>query len=154
MKKLDGVKSLVSVGLLCLVVLAVSGFFVYQKRWIGPIFILIGVLHLLVLKCFRIEIKSVWPDIMFGMIDNGILVVGALIGANFAGALGAIVGGSAMNVITDGIAGIFEGWTAEYLRRHKIRETRIALSTALGKMAGCLFGAGFVLLILWSFFLF
>ncbi len=154
MKKLDGVKSLISVGLLCLIVLVVSGFFVYQKRWIGIIFIFLGLLHLLVLKCFKIEIKSVWPDIMFGIIDNGILVIGAMIGANFAGVLGAIVGGSTMNAVTDGIAGIFEGWTAEYLRKHKIKEQRIALSTALGKMAGCFFGAGFVLLILWTFFSF
>ena len=51
------------------------------------------------------------------------------------------------NAITDGIAGIFEGYSAEKLREQSIHEERTALKSAVGKMAGCLFGAGVVLVI-------
>ena len=53
---------------------------------------------------------------MFGAIDTGFLGVAALIGASFAGILGAIVGGAAGDAITDGFAGLFEGKMAEYLQ--------------------------------------
>lgn len=62
---------------------------------------------------------------MFGAIDTGILGIAALIGANFAGVLGAVVGGAVGDAITDGFAGIFEGKTAEFLRRHGIEEACI-----------------------------
>ena len=152
MKK-DGLFSaLINSVILSIIIIAATIFIVYEKRWVGLVFIILGLLHLLVLKIFKIKIKSVWPDIVFGIIDNGILVIAAIIGADFAGVLGAIVGGSAANAITDGFAGIFEGWTAEYLRKNKIKEKRTALGSALGKMAGCLFGAGLVLLIVWGIF--
>lgn len=109
-------------------------------------------MHLFVLGIFKVSVKTVWPDIVFGIIDNGFLVIGALIGADFAGVLGAIIGGAAVNAITDGLAGIFEGWTAEYLRKHKIKEKRTALGSALGKMVGCLFGAGIIFIIVWTAF--
>ncbi len=89
---------------------------------------------------------------IFGVIDNGILVVGAILGADFAGVTGAIIGAATANAITDGLAGIFEGWTAEYLRRHHIYERRTALSSALGKMAGCFLGAGVVFILFWTLF--
>jgi hypothetical protein len=152
MKKENLINSILSVLMLSIVIVAVVIFFVYQKIWIGPIFMALGLLHLFALRIFRVKIKSAWPDIVFGMIDNGILVIAAIIGADFAGILGAIIGGSAANAITDGFAGIFEGWTAEYLRRHKIKEKRTALSAAIGKMAGCFFGAGIVLIIAWTIF--
>lgn len=60
------------------------------------------------------------------------------------------MGGSAANAITDGFAGIFEGWVAEYSRKHKIKEKRTALGSALGKMAGCFFGAGIVFIVAWT----
>jgi hypothetical protein len=150
MKKENLLNSFLSVLILSIIIFGAVMFFVYQKRWIGPVFIALGFLHLLVLKIFRVKIKTVLPDIIFGIIDNGILVGGAIIGADFAGILGAIIGGSAANAITDGFAGIFEGWTAEHLRKHKIKEKRTALNSAIGKMAGCFFGAGIILLILWT----
>ena len=150
MKKENLINSLLSVIILSLIVIATVTFFVYQKRWIGIIFIALGMLHLFVLSIFNRKIETLWPDIVFGVIDNGFLVIGALIGADFAGVIGAIVGGAAANAITDGLAGLFEGWTAEYLRKHKIEEKRTALSSALGKMAGCFFGAGIVLIIVWT----
>ena len=150
MKKENLINSLLSVIILSLIVIATVTFFVYQKRWIGIIFIALGMLHLFVLSIFNRKIETLWPDIVFGVIDNGFLVIGALIGADFAGVIGAIVGGAAANAITDGLAGLFEGWTAEYLRKHKIEEKRTALSSALGKMAGCFFGAGIVLIVIWT----
>ncbi len=150
MKKENLLNVILSVVVLSIITAGVIWFFVYEKRWIGFIFLILGILHLGALKLFGRKIVSVWPDIVFGAIDNGFLAVGALIGANFAGVIGAVVGGSAANAITDGLAGIFEGWTAESLRNHKIENKRTVLSSAVGKMAGCLFGAGVVLIIAWS----
>lgn len=50
-------------------------------------------------------------------------------------------------VLTDGIAGIFEGHFAEKLRLLLVPEERTMLKSAVGKMVGCLFGAGVVLII-------
>lgn len=144
------INSLISVSLLSLIIFGVTIYFIYEQFWIGPIFILLGILHLLILKLFNRTVKSVWPDIIFGVIDNGILVIAAIIGADFAGILGAIIGGTSANAITDGFAGIFEGWTAEYLVKHKIKDKRTALSASIGKMAGCFFGAGIAMLVLWT----
>ncbi len=150
MKK-DGVtNAILSMTVLSIVAIGVISFFVYEKRWIGLVFIVLGLLNLAVLRLFGRSVASVWPDIVFGIIDNGLMVIGALIGADFAGVIGAIVGSSAANAITDGYAGIFEGWVAEYLRKRHIEEKRTAVSTALGKMAGCFFGAGVALVVVWT----
>lgn len=150
MKKEGLLNSILSISILSIIIFAAVTFFVYQKKWIGFIFIILGFLHLIVLRFFGRSIKSIWPDLIFGSIDNGFLVIAAMIGADFAGIFGAIIGGSAANAITDGFAGIFEGWTSEFLRKHKIKEERTALSSAIGKMAGCFFGAGVVLVIAWG----
>ena len=142
--------SILSVTVLTVVIVAVTIFSVYQKFWIGPIFIVLGFIHLHILRFFGRSVKTVWPDVVFGTIDNGILVIAAIIGADFAGILGAIIGGAAANAITDGYAGIFEGWTAQYLRKHKIKEERTAVSSSIAKMAGCFFGAGVVMVVLWT----
>ncbi|MDD5133617.1 MAG: hypothetical protein PHD81_00340 [Candidatus Nanoarchaeia archaeon] len=136
---------LINILVLCIIIGAVSAYFVYNDRWIGLILIGLGILCLLSLKLFNVKIKNVWPDIVFGLIDNGILAIFALVGANIAGVVGAIIGGVVGNSITDGIAGIFEGFAAETLRKNKISEKRTILSSAIGKMAGCLIGAGIVL---------
>jgi hypothetical protein len=71
----------------------------------------------------------------------------AVIGAEIAGVAGAIIGGTVGNAITDGIAGLFEGHMAERLREEKVSEKRTMIGSSIGKMAGCLLGAGFVLII-------
>lgn len=48
------------------------------------------------------------------LIDTGILAIAALIGASFAGVLGAVVGGVVGDSITGGLAGLFEGRVAEH----------------------------------------
>lgn len=64
--------------------------------------------------------------------------------------LGAIIGGAVGDSITDGLAGLFEGKMAEYLRKHGIEEARTPLSSSMGKMSGCLIGVGIVLTVVWG----
>lgn len=145
--KNKGWASVISVLTLCTVIFAVGLFFVYDTKLIGYVLVALSILCLLSLIPFKIKIKSVKPDIIFGMIDNGILAVMAIVGAEIAGVAGAVIGGVVGNAVTDGIAGIFEGRSAEKLRSKKISERRTILSSAVGKMAGCLLGAGIVLIL-------
>ncbi len=130
---------------LCIVIAAVSIAFVEDDHWMGLVLIALAILCLVSLLPFKISIKSVLPDIFFGLINNGILAILAIFGGHFAGVTGAIIGGVVGNAITDGIAGIFEGHMAEKLRLKFIPEERTMLKSAVGKMAGCLLGAGCVL---------
>lgn len=142
-------KALVSFIIFSIVVLAVSAYFVYNEAWVGPAFIGLGILNLIVISLFRVKWKSVYPDMIFGLIDNGVLVFAAIIGGSIAGIPGAIIGGAAGNTITDGIGGLFEGHIAEHQREYKVDNRRTAFSSSFGKMAGCLFGAGLGLLSVW-----
>lgn len=132
---------------LCIIITAVSIFFVENAKWMGLVLIVLALLCLVSLLPFKIDLKSTLPDIFFGLIDNGILAVLAIFGGHFAGVAGAIIGGVVGNAITDGIAGIFEGHMAEKLRLRLVAEERTMLKSAVGKMAGCLLGAGVVLII-------
>lgn len=144
------ISAILTVSLLCIIIGAVSAYFIYNQNLIGFILIGLGFITLLSVKLFGINIKSLGPDIVFGLIDNGILTILAVIGANIAGIVGAIIGGVVGNAITDGIAGLFEGYSAEVSRKKKIDEKRTTLGSAIGKMAGCLFGAGIVLVFVWT----
>ena len=139
--------SILNILTLCVVIAAVSVFFVNNARWIGFILIILALLCIISLIPFKIKLRSIQPDIVFGLIDNGILAVLAIFGGHFAGVAGAILGGVVGNAITDGIAGIFEGYSAEKLRLQLVSEERTMLKSAVGKMAGCLLGAGVVLVI-------
>jgi len=150
MKKQSLGTALISVIVLAVVIIAVISYVIHNKYLIGPVLILLGFLPWIPLKIAKRPIQSVGADILFGAIDTGILGIAALIGASFAGVLGAIVGGAAGDAITDGFAGIFEGKMAEYLRKHGIKEARTPLSSSMGKMSGCLMGIGITLTIAWS----
>ncbi|MBI2415585.1 MAG: hypothetical protein HYV33_02910 [Candidatus Kerfeldbacteria bacterium] len=139
--------SIVNILTLSVVIAAVSLFFVNNTQWIGFVLIILALFCIVSLIPFKIKLKSVQPDIVFGLIDNGILAVLAIFGGHFAGVAGAILGGVIGNAITDGIAGIFEGYSAEKLRLQLVPEERTMLKSAVGKMAGCLLGAGVVLVI-------
>jgi hypothetical protein len=141
-KKRGLMKAITSFAILSIIVIAVSSYFIFDKKLIGPAFLALGGINLVFLKIFKIKIKSVYPDIVFGAIDNGVLVFLAVLGGRYAGVFGAVIGGAAGNTITDGIGGLFEGHIAENQRKYKIDNLRTALSTMLGKMIGCLFGAG------------
>ena len=150
MKKQGFILALTSVILISIVIISVICFTIYNTRVIGPIIILLGFVPLIPLKISGRTIKSTGADIVFGAIDTGILGIAALIGASFAGVLGAIIGGAVGDSITDGFAGLFEGRMAEYLRKHGSEEVRTPLSSSMGKMSGCLIGVGIVLTIAWS----
>lgn len=149
MKKQGFISALTSVIIISIVIISVISFTLYNTRVIGPIVILVGFTPWIPLKISGRTIKSTGTDIVFGAIDTGFLGIAALIGASFAGVLGAIVGGAVGDSITDGFAGLFEGRMAEYLRKHGIEEARTPLSSSMGKMSGCL-GVGIVLTIAWS----
>lgn len=143
-------RSIISVIILSIVVISVICFSIGNKVLIGPLLIGLGFLPWIPLKIFGRSIKSVSADIIFGAIDTSILGVAALIGANFAGVLGAIVGGAVGDAVTDAIAGLFEGKIAQVLRRYGVEETRTPLSSSMGKMSGCLLGIGVTLTVAWS----
>lgn len=139
--------AMIKVVTLCVVIFIVSALFIYDVKVIGWVILTLGLLCLVSLGLFKIPIKTVWPDITFGLIDNGILAILAVIGGSIAGVAGAIIGGAVGNAITDGIAGVFEGSMAERLRESNISESRTMMGSSIGKMAGCLLGAGIVLII-------
>jgi len=140
-----------NITLLTVIILLVSYFLATQKRIIGPIMILLGMISIFPLFLFKVPIRILKAEIIFGLIDNGILAIFALSGAELFGILGAVVGGLVGNAITDGFAGIFEGYEWQKTTKLKIKDKRTALTVAIGKLSGCLFGGGIVLTIAWSF---
>lgn len=141
------ISAIIKITILCIVIFTVSLYFIYDSRLIGWVILGLGVLCLIVLIPLKISIHTIWPDIVFGLIDNGILVILAIFGGEIAGMIGAVIGGAVGNAITDGIAGVFEGYTAEKMRKNNISDKRTVLGSAIGKMAGCLLSAGAVLII-------
>jgi len=148
------IKALTSFLILSVIIIAVSSYFVLNNKSMGPVFLVLGLINIFFLVLFKIELSSVYPDIIFGFIDNGVLVFAAILGGNYAGVAGAIIGGAAGNTITDGIGGLFEGHIAEHQREYKIDNLRTSVSTSLGKMTGCLFGAGTGLILVYLISLF
>lgn len=151
MKKQGLIPALTSVIAISIVIVGAVSFSIYHSRLIGPVIILLGLIPWIPLRLSGRTIKSTGADIIFGMIDTGILGIAALIGASFAGVLGAIVGGAVGDSITDGFAGLFEGRVAQYLRKHGVEDARTPLSSSMGKMSGCLIGVGMVLTAAWTF---
>jgi hypothetical protein len=150
MNKQGLLPAFISVTVLSAVIISVIAFVIFNARLVGPIIILLGFLPWVPLRFLGRSIKSVGADIVFGAIDTGILGIAAMIGAGFAGVLGAIIGGAVGDAITDGFAGLGEGKIAEYLRKYGIEEARTPLSSSMGKMSGCLLGVGIVLTVAWS----
>jgi hypothetical protein len=141
------ISAIINIIVLCIVIFAVSLYFIYDSQLIGPVILGLGILCLISLIPFKVSINTIWPDIIFGLIDDGILAILAIFGGKIAGVAGAVIGGVVGNAITDGIAGIFEGHVAETMRKRNIPDQRTMLGSAVGKMAGCLLGAGIVLII-------
>jgi hypothetical protein len=127
-------------------VLVAIGYLTLERGWLaGPVIFLLGTVPLISAALNRLEIRRLIPDIVFGAMDTGLLMIAALTGAHAFGVLGAIVGSAIGDAVTDGIAGFFEGGIAERLRAIGIEESRTQLGSALGKMSGCLLGSGLVL---------
>jgi hypothetical protein len=112
---------------------------------IGPIVLVLSLVPMVgILVSGRSVVRAI-PDMVFGAIDTGLLTIPALWGGIRFGVAGAIAGGVIGDAITDAIAGFFEGSIAEWLRKRGFEESREAVTTSLGKMAGCLLGSGVVL---------
>lgn len=105
----------------------------------------LGVIPLLGLLVARRPLTGAIPDLVFGAIDTGLLTIPALWGGVLFGVAGAIADSVIGDALTDAIAGFFEGHVATWMRDHGFQESREALTTSLGKMAGCLLGSGIVL---------
>lgn len=125
---------------------AIIGVIMLQYRLpIGPVVLLLGLIPVAGLLFSGRKLVGAVPDLVFGAIDTGLLTIPALWGGYLFGVAGAIAGGVIGDALTDAIAGFFEGGIAEWLRSRGIEESREAVTSSLGKMAGCLFGAGTVL---------
>jgi small-conductance mechanosensitive channel len=144
--------ALLSVTAVSIVVVSTAAAVLYHTRLVGPVLVLLGFVPWIPLKVLGRSVRSTAADIIFGAIDTGILGIAALIGASFAGVLGAIVGAAVGDSVTDGLAGLFEGKMAEHMRRHGIDDARTPLSSSMGKMSGCLLGVGIVLTVAWTVF--
>jgi hypothetical protein len=116
-----------------------------QQFPIGPIVLGLGLVPIAGLLLAKRHLTGAIPDMAFGALDTGLLVIPALWGGIAFGVAGAIAGGVIGDALTDAVAGFFEGSIAEWLRERGIEESREAVTTALGKMSGCLLGAGMVL---------
>ena len=114
---------------------------------IGPIILGLTLIPIAGILLAKKSMVGAIPDMIFGAIDTGLLTIPALWGGVLFGVAGAIAGGILGDAITDAIAGFFEGSISEWLRKKGIEESREAVTTSLGKMAGCLLGSGVVLTI-------
>jgi hypothetical protein len=142
-----------AIGTLLVISILVVGFsiyFIYDEMLIGPAYLFLTLVVIGILRIFGIKLKAVYPDIIFGIVDNGVLIFTAILGGEFAGITGAVLGGAAGNTMTDGIGGLFEGRIAEKLKRDNFEQERNPISTMLGKVIGCLIGAGFGLILVWG----
>ncbi len=117
----------------------------HQQLPIGPIVLALSLVPVVGLLLASRKLLSAVPDMVFGAIDTGLLVIPALWGGIAFGVAGAIAGGVIGDALTDAVAGFFEGSISEWLRERGIEESRESITTALGKMSGCLLGAGAVL---------
>lgn len=107
-------------------------------RFVSLIIFALGFIPILIAYFLRIDLKKMLPDIIFGITDNLVLVIPAIIGAELFGAAGALIGAVVGNAISDAIAGYFEGNISEFLHSRGIDATRTVLGASLGKMSGCL----------------
>ena len=135
------------IGLIIFLVAMIGIYTLHNHLTIGPIIIGIALIPIAGLLIAKRPIPGAIPDILFGAIDTGLLTVPALWGGMLFGVAGAIAGGVIGDALTDAIAGFFEGGIAEWLRKKGIKESREPVTSALGKMAGCLIGSGIVLTI-------
>ena len=107
-------------------------------RYVSLVIFGLGLVPLLIAYIFKISLKKMLPDIIFGLIDNSLLIIPAIIGAQLFGAAGALAGAVVGNAISDSIAGIFEGSISVWLHTKGIDSKRTILGSSLGKMSGCL----------------
>jgi len=124
--------------LLSIVTVIIAFFSMRLGRFVSIVIFGLGLIPILIAYIFKISLKKILPDIIFGLIDNILLIIPAIIGAELFGAAGALAGAIVGNAVSDGIAGLFEGSISEWLHIRGIDSTRTMLGSSLGKMSGCL----------------
>jgi hypothetical protein len=139
------IKSASYVSLLGLIIAVIGVITLRNKYPIGPVVLALSIMPLIGMVLAGRSLKRAIPDLIFGGLDTGLLTIPALWGGALFGVAGAIAGGVIGDALTDGIAGFVEGSIAKWLRSKGIDESREPITTALGKMAGCLLGSGLVL---------
>ena len=107
-------------------------------RFSSIIIFALGFVPILISFFLKIDLKRMIPDIIFGVTDNLLLIIPAIIGAELFGAAGALAGAVVGNAISDAVAGYFEGNISEFLHSKGIDATRTVLGSSMGKMSGCL----------------
>jgi hypothetical protein len=107
-------------------------------RYVSLVIFGLGLVPIFIAYIIKINLKIISPDIIFGIIDNLLLIVPAIISAQLFGVVGALAGAVVGNAISDFIVGIFEGSISEWLHVRGIDSTWTILGSSLGKMSGCL----------------
>lgn len=131
---------------------AAAGFLTLRYRVPpGPVILLLGLIPVAGMLLARRSLIGAVPDMVFGAVDTGLLVIPAIWGGVMFGVAGAVAGGVIGDALSDAIAGFFEGGVSEWLRRFGIVESREAVTSSLGKMSGCLLGGGLVLTVAFAF---
>jgi uncharacterized membrane protein len=129
---------ILTVVILCIFILSIAFFSMRLGKYVSLVIFGLGILPIIITYIFKISVKKILPDIIFGLIDNIFLIIPAFIGAELFGTAGALAGSVVGNAISDGIAGLFEGSISEWLHNKGIDSTRTLLGSSLGKMSGCL----------------
>ncbi|MCJ7666621.1 MAG: hypothetical protein MUO59_07800 [Actinobacteria bacterium] len=138
-KKKKNILEISIVIILSIVIAGIAFFSMRLGRFVSIVIFGMGLVPIFVAYIFKIDLKKILPDIIFGIIDNILLIIPAIIGAELFGAAGALAGAVVGNAISDGIAGLFEGSISEWLRIKGIDSKRTLIGSSLGKMSGCLF---------------
>jgi hypothetical protein len=122
----------------CIITAIIAIFSMKLGKFVSIVIFGLGLIPILIAYIYKIALKKMLPDIIFGLIDNLLLIIPAIIGAELFGTIGALAGAVVGNAISDGIAGLAEGSISEWLHSKGIDETRTLLGSSLGKMSGCL----------------
>ena len=118
--------------------IVVAFFALRLGRFVSIVIFGLGLIPILLAYILKFDLKKLLPDFIFGLIDNSILIIPAILGAELFGAFGALVGAVIGNAVSDAVAGYFEGSISEWLRSKGIKAMRTVLGSSLGKMSGCL----------------
>jgi len=141
--------AVVQIAAILVAAFAVYPFLQANMLFVGPVILVLGFVSLGMLKLSGRSIRSVIADIVYGVMDVGLLSWVVSIEAVFAGPVGVVFGTVIAHSLTDAVAGMAEGQIAESLRKHGIEESRTPISSGLGKMVGGLIGAGAIITIVW-----
>ena len=118
--------------------IVVAFFALRLGRFVSIVIFGLGLIPILLAYILKFDLRKLLPDFIFGLIDNSILIIPAILGAELFGAFGALVGAVIGNAVSDAVAGYFEGSISEWLRSKGIKAMRTVLGSSLGKMSGCL----------------